>query len=116
MSDFDDAIGDMVTDLLAEAGESVTYFRGTESHAITARRATGRAQFVDMGNGQIMEIRPVDWILLQADMPYPLPQSGDIILASGKRYELQPFAGEKVFRQTSPQMIRLHTKQIGGVI
>ncbi len=48
----------------------------------------------------------MDWILLQADLPYPQPQAGDVILSAGLRYELQPFAGEKVFRQTSPQMVR----------
>lgn|GEM_PF-1143954 len=116
MSDFDDAIGEMVEDLLAEAGQTVTYFRGVESHSVTARKAAGRTQFVDLGNGQIVEVRPVDWILLQADLPYPQPQAGDVILSAGLRYELQPFAGEKVFRQTSPQMVRLHSKMIGGVI
>jgi hypothetical protein len=49
-------------------------------------------------------------------LPYPQPQAGDVILSAGLRYELQPFAGEKVFRQTSPQMVRLHSKMIGGVI
>ena len=116
MSDFDDAIGEMVNDLLAEAGESVTYFRGTSSHTVTARRAAGRSQFVDLGNGQVMEMKPVEWIMLQADLPYVTPLAGDVIMASGQRYELQPFAGEKVFRQTSPQMVRLHSKAIGGVI
>ena len=112
MSDFDDAIGDMTDDLLTEAGESCIYIRGTESTTITLRRSPGRSQFINNGNGGVIEIRPTDWIARTSALPYAIPQAGDIITVAGKRYELQPFGGEKVFRVTSPQMTRLHSKQV----
>jgi hypothetical protein len=112
VSDFDDAIGDMTDDLLTEAGESCTYIRGTESTTITLRRAAGRTQYQDNGNGGVLEIRPVDWIARNIALPYATPLPGDLIIAGNQRFELQPFAGEKVFRITSPKMVRLHSKQV----
>jgi hypothetical protein len=112
VSDFDDAIGGMTDDLLTEAGESCIYIRGTESTTITLRRSPGRSQYIDNGNGGVIEIRPTDWIARTSALPYAIPQAGDIITVAGKRYELQPFGGEKVFRVTSPQMTRLHSKQV----
>ena len=58
MSDFDDAIGDMTSDLLTEAGTSCVYLRGTTSTTITLRKSTGQPYPVDAGNGMILEVRP----------------------------------------------------------
>ena len=38
--------------------------------------------------------------------------AGDQITGGGETFELQPMTGEKVWRQISPQMTRLHTKKI----
>jgi len=112
MSDFDDAIGDMTTDLLAEAGGSFTYRRGSVNTAITLRKSQQQSFFLDAGNGQTTEVRPVDFIGLTSALPYPEPQKGDLIIGGGIRYEVQPTTSEKVFRQISGQMTRIHTKRI----
>ena len=113
MSDFEDAIGDMTDTLLEEAGLECLYIRGTDTTTLTMRRSTGRPQFVDNGQGHVLEVRPVDFICRTSALPYTTPQAGDVVKCSGIRYELQPVGGEKAFRQMSPQMTRLHTRQIG---
>lgn len=113
MSDFEDAIGDMTDTLLEEAGLSCLYIRGNDTATLTMRRSTSRPQFIDNGQGHVLEVRPVDFICRTSALPYAIPQAGDIIRCDGVRYELQSVGGEKVFRQQSPQMTRLHTRQIG---
>ena len=112
-TDFDNAIGDMVDDLLTEGGETWVYCRGNVTATLTARRSIQRPLLIDSGTGSIVEVRPVDFILLTTALPYAVPERGDLIKGDGKTYELQPTVGEKVWRQISPQMTRLHTKQIG---
>lgn len=113
MSDFDDAIGDMTQDLLTEAGGSFVYHRDQTSTTITLRKSTLRPVQMENGEGVIVEVRPVDFIALTSALPYAVPLAGDQITGGGKRYELQPTTGQKVFRQISPQMTRLHTNEIG---
>lgn len=112
MSDFDDAIGDMTSDLLTEAGTSCVYLRGTTSTTITLRKSTGQPYPVDAGNGMILEVRPVDFIALTTALPYAIPKQGDRILCGNVAHEVHPPTGDKVFRQISPQMTRIHTKQV----
>lgn len=112
MSDFDDAIGDMTSDLLTEAGTSCVYRRGTTSTTITLRKSSQQSFFMDAGNGQMIEVRPVDFIGLTSALPYDPPEKGDLIISGGDRFEVQPTTSEKVFRRISPQMTRIHAKQV----
>lgn len=112
MSDFDDAIGDMTTDLLTEAGGSFVYHRGTTSTTITLRKSTLPPVQMENGEGVIIEVRPVDFIALTTALPYAVPLAGDKITGDGETFELQPTTGQKVWRQISPQMTRLHTNKV----
>ena len=113
MTDFDDAIGDATTTLLAEAGGTFTYCRGaTEFTGLSARKSTMPALQMENGEGLVIEVRPVDFIFLTSSLPYPKPEAGDRITDGTEVWELMPTVGEKVFRQISPQMIRLHTKKV----
>jgi hypothetical protein len=112
MSDFNDAIGKMTTDLLTEAGGSFVYSRGATSTTITLRKSVQQNQVVDTGTGMIAEIRSIDFIGLTTAFPYDPPERGDRITGGGITYEVQPITGDKVFRRISGQMTRVHTKQI----
>lgn len=113
MSDFDDAIGDMTTDLLTEAGGAFVYLRGNAASSLTLRKSTLQPQQMEAGDGMVIEVRPVDFIGLTIDFPYTEPLRGDRIKGGGLTFEVQSQTGEKVFRMISPQMIRIHTKQVG---
>ncbi len=112
MSDFDDAIGTMTTDLLTEAGLSVTYVRGNVSSTITLRKSVQPVSVIDTGNGHYLEVRPVDFIGLTTALPYDPPERGDKLIVGGETFEVQPTTSEKVFRRISQQMTRIHTKQV----
>ena len=113
MSDFDTAVSDMTTDLLAVAGGSFVYFRGTSSTTITLRKSVQPSYQVETTTGSIVEVRPVDFIGLTADMPYTPPERGDRITGGGETFEVQPTTSEKVFRKITSTMTRIHAKQIG---
>ena len=113
MSDFDDDHADLVNDLLAEAGGSFSYFRGATGTTVTLRKSVLVPMFIDAGNGTQIEVRPVDFIGLTSALPHDPPLRGDRIVGGGKTYEVLPTTGEKVFRQISDKMTRIHTKQIG---
>lgn len=112
MSDFDDAIGDMTTDLLTEAGRACVYWRCDAQTSITLRRSQLPSMFLDAGNGQTIEVVPVDFIGLTSALPVSEPQKGDRITTGGNTYEVQPTTSEKVYRKISDQMIRIHTKRV----
>lgn len=112
MSDFEDAIGDMATDFLVEAGSSFVYRRGSTTSTITLRKAQQPSYQIDSGNGSLVEVTPVDFIGLTLSLPFDPPERGDRISAGGMIYEVQPTISEKVFRRISPQMTRIHTKQV----
>lgn len=113
-SEFDDAIGDMTSDLLTEAGGSYVYVRGNTSTTITLRKSSLAPEVIEGGNGTLIEVRPVDFIALTTALPYDPPERGDVIVGDSMRWEVQPPpTSEKVFRRISQQMTRIHTKQIG---
>lgn len=112
MSDFEDAIGDMTTDLLTEAGVSCVYHRGTTSTTMTLRKSVQPPFQVEGSNGAIVEVRPVDFIALSSALPYVVPEIGDRISTGGQVFELFAEAGSKCWRQISAQMTRLHTKRV----
>lgn len=126
MPDLDDAVGDMVTDLHAEAGRPFTYRRGGVSlGTVTLSRHQQQSQQVIDGNGGITEITPVDFIGKTASLPVdPLRDDkivDDINETTLERrtvpvatYEVRPTTGEKVSRKVSPQMTRIHTKQVAN--
>ena len=68
---------------------------------------------IDSGNGSITEIAAVDFIGVTSSLPYTQPERGDKIIVGGNTYEVQPTVSDRVFRQISPQMTRIHTKQVG---
>jgi hypothetical protein len=109
---FESAVSDLTSSLLAFAGESCVYIRGSVSTTVTLRRSTLPPQYMDTGVGQISEVRPVDFIGLASAFPYAIPLAGDRITCDGKRFEVTPTTGEKCFRQITPTMMRIHTKQI----
>lgn len=113
MSALDDAVGEMTDDLLAEAGRTVSYLRsGVAAGTPTLSRHQQPSQYLDNGNGGIIEVTPVDFIGVTSTLPFDPPLKGDQIVDGGLTYELLPTIGEKVFRRISPQMTRLHTKQV----
>jgi len=109
---FEDAATSMTETLLAFAGESCVYIRGASSTAITLRRSSLAPQYMDTGNGLIVEVRPVDFIGLTSALPYDTPEAGDRITCDGKRFEVTPTTSEKCFRRITPTMTRIHTKQV----
>lgn len=117
MSAFDDAIGEMATDLLTEAGDSYTYRDGAggDTATVTLVKSTPRPFAVDNGNGHVIEVRLVDFKCLTADLPYGNPEVGHRIESGGNIWEVQPPpTSEKCFYQMSPQMTRIHTRLIEG--
>lgn len=112
MSGFESAVTSMTETLLAFAGESCVYLRGSSSATLTARRSTLPSQYLDSGNGSIVEVRAVDFIALASAIPFAVPLPGDRITCAGKRFEVAATTGEKCFRQITPTMIRIHTKEI----
>lgn len=114
MCDFDDAIGDMTSDLLTEAGRSCVYVRGNTTTTITLRKSVQQSEVVEVGTGALIEVLMIDFIGLTTAMPYDPPERGDLIITGGERFEVQPNpTTEKVYRRISPQMTRIHTRQIG---
>lgn len=116
MSDFDDDVGDMTSDLLEYAGDSYTYrdVNHGRSAAITLVKSSPPSFQIDNGNGLLIEIRPVEFKCLTSDLPFGNPVKGQRIERSGNVWEIQPTTSEKVFYQMSPQMTRIHAKLISG--
>lgn len=112
MSDFDDAVGDMVTDLLVEAGVSATYLRGTTSTTMTLRMSRQQPEYAETSDSHSIEVQVVDFIGLTTAFPYDPPKSGDKIKVGSEVFELLPDQDERCFRVISPQMMRVHTKQV----
>ena len=116
MSDFDDAIGDMVDDLLTEAGSSWTYRdapgTGSADATVTARKSVLPPFSFEGGPGHIVEVRPIDFIMKTSALPFGEPVRGQRLLSATETYEVWSLNGEKCFRQISPQMTRIHTKRI----
>jgi len=102
----------MVADLLDDAGRSVTYYRGGVSQGtVTMSRQRQPSQYLDNGQGGIVEVVPIDFVCVTADLSVT-PQRGDQIVVGNERYEVMPTVGEKVYRRLSDQMTRIHTKQV----
>lgn len=112
MSAFDDAVGDMTTDLLTEAGSSCVYIRGNTSTTITLRRSEQPSFSIESTDGSLTEVRPVDFIGLTSALPYAEPLRGDRIKCGSEVFELSVIGDGKVFRQLSPQMTRLFAKRV----
>ena len=115
MADLDDAVGEMVTDLHAEAGRTVTYRRGGVSlGTLTMSRHRQPSQIVDNGMGGIIEITPIDFIAKTSELLADPPLRGDKIVVGSDVYEVNPPGGEKVFRRIGDQITRIHTKQVAS--
>lgn len=115
MPDLDDAVGDMVTDLHAEAGRTVTYRRdGVPRGTLTMSRHRQPSQYVDNGQGGIIEVMSVDFIAKTSALLFDPPMKGDQIVVGSDVFEVLPTVGEKVFRRISDQMTRIHTKQVAS--
>lgn len=115
MPDLDDAVGEMVTDLHEVAGRTVTYYRGGVNRGtLTMSRHRQQSQYVDNGQGGIIEVTPVDFIALTSELILDPPIKGDKIVVAGETFEVLPTTGEKVFRRIGDQMTRIHTKQVAS--
>ncbi len=114
MADLDDDVGDMIDDLLTEAGRSATYIRGTTSTAITLRKSNQYSQREIDGRGGEFEVLRADFLAKTSDLPFDPPADGDRIQMSGKTWELAPTESERCFRRISDQMTRLFTRQISN--
>jgi hypothetical protein len=112
MSDFDDAIGDAIADLLAEAGTACVYIRGSSTASVTLRKSTLQPVIVDNGAGHLSEVQPVDFIGRTSQLPFDPPISGDRIKIGDESFEVNPLISEKCFRRISPQMTRIHCKRV----
>jgi hypothetical protein len=113
MSDFDDAIGGMMADLLSEAGVEVTYVRQLDRSRtlIQMVKSSPPAEFVTADEQTRNNVQIVDWKCLTSALP-ATPQKGDKIQYNGKTYEVLPTELEPVARVTSDQMTRVHTKLV----
>ena len=112
MSDFDDDIGDLASDLMDEAGDSFDYWRGTTKTVVTMAKSQLPSDYIDDGTGGVTEVQQYNFKCPTSSLPYAIPKQGDRIIGGGETYELNPTTSEKVFRQLSPQMTRLHTKRV----
>lgn len=110
MSDFDDAIGDAVSDMLAEAGSDFSYIRDGESTTVTLRKANQPSAFIEVDGVQI-ELISTDFIGLAAELPYSIPRKGDRITDGTTTWEVQPTVSEKPYRMLADQIIRIHARQ-----
>lgn len=115
MSALEDAVGEMADDLLDEAGRSMTYFRDRVSAGtVTMSKHQQQSQYIDNGQGGVIEITPVDFLAKTSTLPFDPPLKGDKIVDGTATYEVLPTVSEKVFRRISPQMTRIHTKQVAS--
>ncbi len=115
MPDLDDAVGDMVTDLHAEAGRTVTYRReGAVLGTLTMSRHRQVSQPVVDGTGGIIEVTPVDFLAKTSELLVDPPLRGDQIVVGADVFEVRPTTSEKVFRRIGDQMTRIHTKQVNS--
>lgn len=118
MPTFEDAIGDMVDDLHAEAGRIVSYRRdGVSLGTATMSRHRHPSRSFDDGEGGVIEVLPYDFIAKTADLEAlnaDPPLTGDRIVVGTETYEVLPLVAEKTFRRVGDQMIRIFTKQISA--
>lgn len=116
MSDFDDDVGAMASDLLVAAGDAYTYRNGAGGAVatVTAVKSSPPSFQIDNGDGLLIEVRPVDFKMKTSDLPFGNPVKGQRFERLGSVWEVQPTTSEKCFYQQSPQMTRIHTKLIQG--
>lgn len=108
----DSDVEDATETLLDEWGSSGLYIRDNATTTITSmRRSVGQSQQVEI-NGTLVEYIPVDFILLTSALPYTEPRRGDRIKYGSSVYEVSTPGGEKVFRQITATMTRIHTQQV----
>lgn len=113
MPELDDAVGDMVDDLLACAGRSVGCYRdGVLGGTITMARLRQQSATVDVGDGGFVEFIPYDFVTKTSDLIYDPPLTGDRFKVGSETYEAVPLVGEKTYRRMADQMTRIHTKQV----
>lgn len=107
----DDDVSEALDTLLDEWGSSGLYIRGSTTTTVTVRRSVGQSQSVEV-NGTLVEYIPVDFILKTSVLPYSEPRRGDRIKYGSEVYEVSTPGGEKVFRQITSTMTRIHTQQV----
>ena len=66
------------------------------------------------GDGTVLQIKLVDWIIDFALLPWGLPEEGDLVIAKGKVYEALPINNGLCYRFVDPAetIIRIHTKPV----
>ena len=110
MTDESEFLADSFLDVLAVAGASSTYRRGTTSTTMTMVCRYQPSRWSEL-NGVWTEIRPVDFLVLSSAFPHDEPKAGDQIVYGGETFTVLPTTSEKVYRKVTPSILRIHTKQ-----
>ena len=116
MSLLDDALALHATRLQDAAGETVTYFRGTDSVSVTA--VVGESVFEEVaGDGEIRpQIKTVDFLLKPADLvlsgSVTDPQRGDRVQRSdGETFDVLPGVNGSTWQWSDARktFLRIHS-------
>lgn len=113
----DTAVAAAFDSAAAVHGRTVTYRRdGVTAGTLTMIRARQPSQYVDDGQGGLIEVSPVDFLGKTSALPFDPPLAGDQIVdaETNETYEVLPTVGEKVYRRISDSMTRVHTKQVAS--
>ncbi len=100
----------------------VEYRRGVDTIVVQATK--GKTDFeVSDEYGATIGSHVVDFLILAAELRIVsaafvgniMPESGDVIVSDGQRYEVMNLGGEGCWRYSDPNLItmRIHTKEIG---
>lgn len=110
----DDGLETLADELILFGGQEFIYRNGAggATETVSARICRQPPIGIDNGNGLIIEVRPVDFIVKTIDLPYGKPAKGHRIETGSTVYEVQPTVSEKCFRELNAHFTRIHTKQI----
>lgn len=110
----DSDVTDMVDDLLDEHGVSCVYSRGASSSTVDLCLLRSQVPtLIEVGEGMVTEILRFDILMRTSSLPFGNPVADDTITIDSVTYLVKQIGGEKVFRQMSPQLTRIHTVQVG---
>ncbi len=93
----------------------VVYRRGQQAWAVPATRGHTRYEIED-ASGLRVGAQVADFMVLAADLGV-VPETGDVIVVDGHRYEVMPHGQDtRAWRWSDPyrQAYRIHTRAIGA--
>jgi len=106
----EDGVALMVGSLLASAGSTWTYARGSSSASITLYHSRLESEQLDV-SGAISKTIQHDFMAKTMDLPYGNPQQGDVIYNATEKYEVNSRGMEYPWRVRANGMIRIFTIQ-----